>query len=394
MLHIGYYGTSYPDYRLIIGKVPGCEYVQIHNRKETQIRILNRLKRAVPSFGRTEYYAQNSYFTLTPQKTCDIDLIHSFNRICLNSKTPWVATFEKTLPAYFSDIIKLDERLMKRQIQYLLSENCRAILPISHWAYNMEADFFRRFIPEYEKNLLGKMHLIYPPQQIFTNTDKIETKYRNIREKKLQFFYVGSQVKRKGGLEVLKAFDRLNREHYNFQLVFVGNPDAAVTNFYLTPEEKQYVKQLISEADWLEYHQSLPNEEIIRLASESHVGILPTLGDTFGFSVLEMQASGCPVITTNREALSEINNDQCGWILDTKRINLAHDKDYANYLRDEIDALSDVIAVQLYDILCQIKEYPECILKKAKNSVDRIEKYHSPEHYMQKLRDFYQFSFI
>ncbi len=390
MLRIGYYGTSYPDYRLIIGKVPDCEYVQIRNRKETQIRILNRLKSAVPSFGRTEYYAQNSYFTLTPQNLSDADVIHSFNRICLNSKTPWVATFEKTLPAYFSDVLKLDERLMKRQIQYLLSENCRAILPISQWAYDMEADFLRRFIPEYEKNLLGKMHLIYPPQQIFTNNEKIENKYRNIREKKLRFFYVGSQVKRKGGLEVLKAFDRLNREHYRFQLVFVGNPDAAVTNFYLTSEEKQYVRQLISEADWLEYHESLPNEEVIRLASEAHVGILPTLGDTFGFSVLEMQACGCPVITTNREALAEINNDRCGWIIDTKKINLAHDKDYANYTREELSVISDEIAVQLYDSLYEIINQPDCIFEKAVRSSERIRKDHSIANYAEQLSSIYE----
>ena len=39
----------------------------------------------------------------------------------------------------------------------------------------------------------------------------------------------------------------------------------------------------------------------------SHIGLLPTYNDSYGYSVIEFFSYGCPVITTNILALPEIN---------------------------------------------------------------------------------------
>ncbi|WP_125140102.1 glycosyltransferase family 4 protein [Clostridium transplantifaecale] len=42
--------------------------------------------------------------------------------------------------------------------------------------------------------------------------------------------------------------------------------------------------------------------------------LLPTFADTYGYSLLEMQACGLPVVSTNVRAMPEINDNECGWI--------------------------------------------------------------------------------
>ena len=56
------------------------------------------------------------------------------------------------------------------------------------------------------------------------------------------------------------------------------------------------------------YHKILFNSEVMNILKNTHVGLLPTYADTYGYSVLEAQSFGCPVITTNIRAMPEINN--------------------------------------------------------------------------------------
>ena len=114
------------------------------------------------------------------------------------------------------------------------------------------------------------------------------------------------------------------------------------------------------------------------------------MGDTFGFSVLEMQACGCPVITTDRQALPEINNDQCGWVIDTKDIPLLHGDDFAYYTRDEVETLSKTVEEKLIEIVNEILERRQLICLKAVKSLERIANGHSSGEYAERLRSIYQ----
>ena len=123
---IGVYSDSYPDKRMILGKVPECEYIQIQNRRENIGRGLRFLGRRFPSMKQTELYAQGVHFSLDASVHSEIDLIHTFNRVCLGDRNPWVATFEKTFPEYFSDEKCLPLNILSRQLPLRLCCQCQS----------------------------------------------------------------------------------------------------------------------------------------------------------------------------------------------------------------------------------------------------------------------------
>ena len=386
---VGIYSDSYPDKRMILNKVPEVQYIQIENKRETIGRALRFLGRTFPEIRQTELYAQGVHFTLDAPYYPNIDVIHTFNRVCLHDRNRWAATFEKTFPEYFSEENRINYRLMRRQLPLILSEKCIAILPMSQWAYNYELWLLSQFAkPEEIDRIKSKMTVLYPPQDILITEEEIRNKFNDIRE--LRFLYVGGQVKRKGGAEVLKAFHQISKQYDSFTLTFIGKLGDNYNNFYLDEEELKEIRAIIANADWLDYHEKVPNDEVIKFAKQAHVGLLPSMGDTFGFSVLEMQACGCPVITTDRQALSEINNDQCGWLIKTDDIQLPHGDDFAHYTRKEVETFSDSIRNKLAEICTVVLENRNQLQEKAEKSLERIRNYHNTEEYEKRLYSIYQ----
>ena len=375
---------------MIIGKVPECEYVLVRDRRELLNRALNLGRRIHRPFGRTDFFAQTNYFTLNLKKYPELDLIHTFSRVCLDRNNRWVVTIEKNIPAHFCDEFSLNKKLIRKQAGLMASDLCVAMLPISQWAYDYQIWLLSQAAsPEQIEVIRSKMQVLLPPQPVICGEDEVIEKHWHIESEPLRFLFVGSQLQRKGGLEVLKAFDELSTRLPQFRLDFVGNPENAVVNFYLTNEEKNYIASLRGKSPWLHFYEKLPNDQVVQLARQAHVGLLPSFGDTFGFSVLEMQACGCPVVTTNRMALPEINSDECGWLLDSKKVQLLHGDDYASYSRKEIAELSDTIHTELVQTLEEIIAHPEAIRKKALCARERVSEQHSPEAYASKLKEIY-----
>mgnify|MGYP002626579921 CR=1 FL=1 len=201
---------------------------------------------------------------------------------------------------------------------------------------------------------------------------------------------MGSDLVRKGGAISLLAFDELSRKYDNFSVTVVGSLNRCTGIYSLTASERKHLTQIINNASWLDYHDSLPNDKVLELAQQSHVGLLPTLGDSFGFSILEMQASGCPVITTDGEARSEIVDDGCGWLIGTKDIELYHGDEYGIRTRADVEAVSEVIKSRLKVIVQDILENPSIIKQKAVNSLDRIAAHHDPKKYSDELLKIYR----
>jgi glycosyltransferase involved in cell wall biosynthesis len=53
------------------------------------------------------------------------------------------------------------------------------------------------------------------------------------------------------------------------------------------------------------FHGAMNNQQVLELMGSCHLNLLPTLHDTYGFSVLEGFANGLPAITTDICALPE-----------------------------------------------------------------------------------------
>ena len=372
---VGVYGSGYPERRMINDRAEECSYVHVKNRYRIYAFFLKVIKKIFPSFERSNVFGDGVLFTIYVSKKDDY-LIHVFDRIVLDNNHKWATTFEATLPAFFNYDPESVRRFMKKRLKHILSDNCKAIMPMSKWAYNLEIKLISEFASTDEAECVRrKMKVLYPPQKCFVSAEYVHQKCEVLRaSQKIRFLYVGKDFVRKGGEIVLDVFDELSREYRNFSVVVIGNAEGTA---------RKRIADITENSSWLQYYDSLSNDKVIELAKESNVGLLPTFFDTFGFSILEMQSCGCPVISTNGEARAEINDDVFGWIIDTKSIE--NGKEWL----ENFELLRSFISTKLKDIVRSILDDPSCIEHKALKSIERVAKYHDPERYSDELRKIY-----
>ena len=224
-----------------------------------------------------------------------------FNTIRIDSR-PFVVFFETTLPRGLRKggwLFRLQEMAMK-------SERCKAIIAISDCAKELQKQEHRT-----HKEII----VLHPPQ---TLNIAAKWKERFIAPKQINFCFVGREFARKGGVEILRAFNNIKSKNWHLTIISGLSFDDYATQY--TMREQQLldaeVKSILREREsQIEFYESLPNSAVLQTMQNCHVGLLPTWHDTYGYSVLEFQASGCPVITTDVRALPEINNNTCGWII-------------------------------------------------------------------------------
>jgi glycosyltransferase involved in cell wall biosynthesis len=145
--------------------------------------------------------------------------------------------------------------------------------------------------------------------------------------------------------------------------------------------------QWLREKDWITWHAQLPNEQVLTLMQESHLGLLPTWQDTYGYSVLEMQANGCPVLTTSIRSLPEINRDEVGWRVQ-HATNVWGEWSVIPTTRESF--ISQELVNSLKAQLRRIFSNPEEMESKGRMAVDRIEREHNPNRHAMRLNEIYQ----
>lgn len=388
---IGYLDKSYPNKRNIINCSEHYRYKQVRSLNDFFKGFFILARKFKISFS---WYKMRKYFYLfcdfnLNQHFKQVDLIHFFNTINLG-KTPSVISFEGTLPIYhvIDDPKKINISNFKKvdkALKYLASPSCHKIIAISNYAYQLQEELLNQF-PERKEAILNKMTMLYPPQKLLIQDLSEKTTPASIN-----FVFAGRNFYRKGGYETVKAFVKL-AEHYPDKLPFtlhlVGDLSLSndETSAYNNRHEDE-IRQLIKENEWIKHHTQLENAQLLALFKASQVGLLPTSKDTFGYSVLEMQASGCPVITTDIQALSEINDNRRGWLINMPQTKLRH---ALNETKAEQLQWSENLQVQLEVVLLNLLNHPEEITEKATRALCYIDEIHSPAKYGQALDQIYQ----
>jgi glycosyltransferase involved in cell wall biosynthesis len=311
------------------------------------------------------------------------DIAHLFNEFSL-SKKPWVSTFETKIPFLKNKMDIIDKRnryMIAKVLKACASDSCKAIIAMSKCAMRLELGLLSHF-PEYENHIRKKLVHIYPPQKLFIQS--FEEKLIDLHGK-LKFIFVGREFYRKGGYDILRCFERL-ADRYDFELIIVSGLNNINRQIY--SEENELAARKIIEkynGSWLTYYSELENDAVIRLMKGCHVGLLPTYSDTFGYSVLELQACGCPTITTDVRALPEINNEDVGWIINTG------DKNNHGEICDPGEILKNhIIENALEKIVTGIFQSPLIIKTKAEKAIERIRNHHSPIAYKKKIERIYR----
>lgn len=388
---VSYRFDYYTYLRNIVDKLPEAEYVPVKD-------LYSNLRRAALFANRQLDRELFPTFDLNNQfddfELNNVDILHFSNGVSFG-RTPWVSHFETVLPRFSGLMGRFHGKskgpfkltpLIQRGFNALQSPSCRRIIAWSQSAADLQRDLLTELPFEERETILKKLVVLHPPQEIIVNKP-VKRYYDNADP--IRFILVGAAFFRKGGKETLLAFEKLvKNELAPIQLVIVSSLRLEPYAAHESESDKAWAIQFMEEnLDWIEYHQDLPNQELLDMMQTCDVGILPTYADTYGLSVLEEQACGLPVITTDVRAMPEINNADAGWLIRVPKNDLGE----ALYsAAEERERLSQQIQAGLEAIVRNIVAEPSVIFGKGQKAIERIREMHDPTGYAQKLRDIYQ----
>ena len=282
-------------------------------------------------------------------------LIHSFNRIPFTKK-PWIVTFEGRLPRTQGSGASVVKKILG---QRLLLENCKKIIAMSEYAKKIFINHNKS--SAYLNDLLKKLEVIHPNIIIKCNKPKTYNK-----GEKLHLIFIGNGFARKGGIVVLRLAKKAEKNGLPvlFHLVS-GMQYGSKTSTTDYPDVFRYQEDLkLINLNNVVFHQKLINQEVLNLLSQSHFQIMPTLHDTYGFSIIEGFSVATPAITTNVCALPEIvHPDKNGYLLELE-VNENQGWRHPSFQRgsqehwDILDSTYNNLADQAFEVLQEFFDTP------------------------------------
>lgn len=223
------------------------------------------------------------------------DLAHFVNKIPVALGKPWLVTFESALPRMFPP----NEPLRRHLRQQLVSPGCLGIVAMSAWALAS----FKRNNAGWAglEEVLVKAHVLHPAIPCQAPTPRSLS-----RGETLRLIFVGNNFARKGGIVALRLAKRALAEGLRLQIHIVSSKMIYSGSHTDHPDPARYRTDLQQlDLPNVTFHGAMNNQQVLELMRTCHLNLLPTLHDTYGFSVLEGFANGLPAITTDICALPE-----------------------------------------------------------------------------------------
>jgi glycosyltransferase involved in cell wall biosynthesis len=157
----------------------------------------------------------------------------------------------------------------------------------------------------------AKLEVIYPGFPVQPPRERAE-------RDEFTFLFVGADFERKGGFELITAFDELSREHPHARLFLAGtdpaerNPDRELHEWVGRAARERALERL----DELEHRGAVVRTSWIdrdRLLRDVFPGadvfVMPSRAEGFGFTNVEAMSFGVPVITSTAGPGAEIVDD-------------------------------------------------------------------------------------
>ncbi len=377
-IKIGYIDNSYSSDRNFLNLNPD----NVHFSRIYDFTITHRVLRKMGikyRFGLKEVFS-NYYQGF---KISSVDLVHLYNRLSLSDK-PWVTTYETRIP-YWTPRTSFEKRWYKKYgVNQLKKESCKKIIAISQNAYDLQCAYMEKE-NAWTKEITDKMTVLHPAQELIVPS----WEEKNVSPNgPLKIIIVGHQFYIKGGNELLQAFDQLVSEGADIELTIVSSLLPDTDSLHTSREDIEYANKIIDKyGRRITHHTSLPNDEVLQLFKKSHLSILSSYSETYGFSVLEAQAAGCPVVTTDIRVFPENNNDDCGWMIRVPQ----YDDGYGIYgTKEQEKQYSDILVTELKNIFTEILNNPSLLRKKGNNAIERIRQEHDPTQTAAKLFEIYK----
>lgn len=226
------------------------------------------------------------------------DVLHSFNRIPLLPTRPWMVSFEDFLPrtggSRGADILRATLR------ERLVDSDCRHIIAISHYALGV----FRRQCDGWAngEGALGKTRVMWPNLPARARHPK---RYRP--GERLDAVFVARDWGFRGGVAAVRLAEQARHLRLPLHLHVVSTLRAGYAD---DPDRTRYWQDLRRlDACNVTHHVELTNDAVHALLARSHLALLPTVADTFGFVILEALANAVPALVSNVGALPELIQD-------------------------------------------------------------------------------------
>jgi glycosyltransferase involved in cell wall biosynthesis len=359
----GYMDTDYAEKRLIIGKLSDKKYIRIP-KEIADFRCIG-----------TKYEDNvDAYRMLVEACYCPkyfepkVSYIHTFNMVC-RTQLPWCVSFETSIPRVYGDNIEYKKKL----IDYMEKPNCCAMFALSKNAYDIQKRNLEGVLTADEADrLMAKTKVLHAPQPLLVSEEDIAN--RDCEPKNINFIFIGRAFFIKGGKAVIDVLSRYEGK-YDFKLTLISSLQYD-DYFTSTPyDEMIKYKNIISHKSWIEYYESLPNETVLEKCRQSSIGLLPSVSETYGYALLEMQAAGLPVVSTNIRAFPELNNNTCGWVC-----NIPIDEEGCCSERN-MTKLYMILESELVRVFDDIFSNPKQIKEKGLKSWNRVKEMHDPVKY-------------
>jgi len=209
----------------------------------------------------------------------DYEAVHSAQSL-LKTNIPYVMDFEHA--AVFSGYNQAafnNPAFLKNLKKILENRRLKKLLPWTNAAKASLLNFLK------SEEIGKKIEVVYP---VITPPEKIKKKNDNV----IKFLFIGGNFYEKGGIETLMAFDKIGRK-YDIELTMVSS----------VPER---IKNLFEKNKKIKIKDRIPYEEAKKLYEQSHIFVLPTHMDTFGFVIPEALSYGLPVIAEDSFSRPEL----------------------------------------------------------------------------------------
>jgi glycosyltransferase involved in cell wall biosynthesis len=366
-MKIGFVHQGYPEVRNILS----TRHQEFTHKRVTDIfKILDHLH--FKMYYQTKLWYHNTFddrFSVGK-----VDLYHFFNGVNMGNK-PWVSSFETFLPRYGTD-----KKHTLLALEKIVGRACKKIIPFSDFNHRFYLDFLQSSYPDFVSEIQNKMEVVLPPQR-----PMVDVFDKNLNDETFRVLLVGHYFFSKGGREVFRAVERLHREGYRIEFTIVSKilADSLIT--FTTKEDEEKWKKILGESPFCRHFSIKDNTEVFEIMKKNHVLLIPSTQETFGYVVLEAQACATPVITTSIRAFPEINNNDCGFV-----INIPQDSNgTAAVSTHGYESISQMVEEGVYSALKSMAENRSLIEQKGTKALERINKHHAPKVFSEKLYGIY-----
>lgn len=309
-------------------------------------------------------------------------ILHLFNTINRGNK-PWITTFEYYLPrgAHPYGTVKKENKYIQFVLGRLANPSCKKLIALSNFAKNAQINYLRQ-AGLYEDVIIPKIEVLHPPQQ--ARLSNIDDKVTN---EQLSLVLVGADFFRKGGKLVLMALENLKKEGIIVKLSIVSKMNYGDYASLSTKEDFEWTMNYMGNDENIVHYKSLSNEKVMNLFLSADIALLPSYEETYGYTILEAQAAGCSVVTTNGCAMTEINNDDIGWVINVPRYEDGRTVPRTIENKEKFD---NIVLKRLKEIIEYAVEHRDEVRQKGRKSLHRIIEEHNPEDHKIRLNEIYE----